>query len=99
MAGSTNRLMVVSTRARVTSLVSSTAETLDSRARREKRSGMRRLTVVVAAAAALLMLGAMVVRQPARSAETFRPSDPNRWAVIIGVDHFEGRTHPNVGAV
>jgi len=41
----------------------------------------------------------MLVHQPARSSEPTRPADPNRWAVIVGVDHFEGRTHPNVGAV
>src|SRR5437764_4434691 len=99
MAGCTSRLMVASTRARVTSLVSSTAATLDTRPGREKPSGMRRLTVAVAAAAALLCLAAMVVRQPARSSEPPRPTDPNRWAVLVGVDHFEGRTHSNVGAV
>ena len=55
--------------------------------------------MAVAAAAALLCLAAMVVRQPARSSEPPRPTDPNRWAVLVGVDHFEGRTHSNVGAV
>jgi hypothetical protein len=57
---------------------------------------MRKLVVPVIAAAALLSIGVSVVRQPAHSSV---PTDPNRWAFIVGVDHFEGRTHTNVGAV
>ena len=50
----------------------------------------------VVAAAALASMALAMVRHPADSAVA---TDPNRWAVIIGVDHFEGRTHSNVGAV
>jgi glycosylphosphatidylinositol transamidase (GPIT) subunit GPI8 len=61
---------------------------------------MRRLAVpVVVATTALLTLGMAMTRQAARSSEPNRPTDPNRWAVIVGVDHFQGRTHSNVGAV
>ena len=59
---------------------------------------MRRLLPAAVAVAALLSLGTAMVRHPARSAAPV-PTDPNKWALLIGVNHFEGRTHSNVGAV
>jgi hypothetical protein len=58
----------------------------------------RALVALVAATAALSQLGlAPLALTPAAHAGP--PSDVDRWALIIGIDHFQGRTRPNVGAV
>src|SRR4051794_8979455 len=60
-----------------------------------RRSGMRRLTLAVVVAAAALIGVAGTVP----SARSDAPTDARRWALVIGIDHFQGRTHPNIGAV
>jgi len=53
---------------------------------------MRRLLVLVP----LIVLG---VTAGIGAAQAAPPSDGDRWALIIGIDHFQGATRPNTGAV
>lgn len=53
---------------------------------------MRRLLVLVP----LIVLGVTAGLGPAQAAP---PSDGDRWALVIGIDHFQGATRPNTGAV
>lgn len=53
---------------------------------------MRRLVILVP----LIVLGITAGMGAASAAP---PSDGGRWALIIGIDHFQGATRPNTGAV
>ena len=53
---------------------------------------MRRLILLVP----LIVLGLAAGLGTAQAAP---PSDGDRWALLIGIDHFQGATRPNTGAV
>ena len=48
---------------------------------------------------ALVALVVLALAGIAVGAQASPPHDVDKWAVVIGIDHFQGRTHPNVGAV
>jgi hypothetical protein len=52
---------------------------------------MRRATIIAAMLLALLALNLPPTPAPA--------AEDDRWALIVGVDRFQGRTRPNVGSV
>src|SRR4051794_32618168 len=56
----------------------------------KKPPHMRRLAILLAGALVVAGLGV---------AQAAPPHGTDKWAVVIGIDHFQGRTHPNVGAV
>jgi hypothetical protein len=58
---------------------------------------MRRTALLVAATVAAVVAGALaVLAAPAApaSASSAPPGDADRWAVVVGVTHYQGRTHP-----
>ncbi|MBV9664857.1 MAG: caspase family protein, partial [Actinobacteria bacterium] len=57
---------------------------------------MRRITVI---AALLPTLGLFLLGGGPAKAAGAPPYGLDKWAVIIGIDHFQGKTRPNVGAV
>ena len=52
---------------------------------------MRKVLLLAAAALGLILFGVPVEAGP--------PHGLEKWALIVGIDHFQGRTRPNVGAV
>src|SRR4051794_19795465 len=58
---------------------------------------MRRLLLLVPALLAGV-LGVVVSALPA-SAAAPAPAPAERWALLVGLDHFQGATRPNLGAV
>ena len=54
---------------------------------------MRKVLLLAAAALGLILVGLP------RGVEAGPPHGLQKWAVIVGTDHFQGRTRPNVGAV
>ena len=59
---------------------------------------MRRFALLGTLLTGALVLG-MGVAQAAPAAAPAGPGSGERWALVIGIDHFQGNTRPNLGAV
>src|SRR5262245_28912480 len=53
---------------------------------------MRRLLAVVPLVILIAVLGT-------GAAQAVAPGGGDRWALVVGIDHFQGATRPNTGAV
>src|SRR5437762_11909064 len=54
-------------------------------------SHMRRVLPAAVSVALLAGAGTLALASPPRGVE--------KWAVLVGINHYQGRTHPNYGAV